>query len=83
MWQSKKNRIRTIIVTSIALIVYVLLSSLMADCVKAQPNDSDDVHHPALFLGNESLPPMCYMEHGKPTGIVIDLICVGPWKFSS
>ncbi len=73
MWQSKKNRIRTIIVTSIALIVYVLLSSLMADCVKAQPNDSDDVHHPALFLGNESLPPMCYMEHGKPTGIVIDL----------
>jgi PAS domain S-box-containing protein len=28
---------------------------------------------PALFLGNESLPPMIYMNRGKPTGIVVDL----------
>ena len=28
---------------------------------------------PALFLGNKALPPMCFMEHGKPRGIVVDL----------
>jgi len=29
---------------------------------------------PALFLGNESLPPMVYLESGHPAGIVVDLM---------
>ena len=28
---------------------------------------------PALFLGNEALPPMCFMEHGQPRGVVVDV----------
>ncbi len=28
---------------------------------------------PALLLGNEALPPMCFLERGKPRGIVVDL----------
>ncbi len=32
-----------------------------------------DRSEPALFLGNEALPPMCFMERGRPRGIVVDL----------
>jgi len=34
---------------------------------------SDKTGPPALFLGNQSLPPMNYLKGGKPTGIVVDL----------
>ncbi|MDS4022053.1 MAG: transporter substrate-binding domain-containing protein [Candidatus Competibacter sp.] len=29
--------------------------------------------HTVLLLGNQSLPPLIYLQHGKPTGLVIDL----------
>jgi len=29
---------------------------------------------PLVFLGNQSLPPMVYIENGKPSGIVVDIV---------
>ena len=33
----------------------------------------DLTNHSLLFLGNETLPPMVYLENDKPVGIVVDL----------
>jgi len=57
-----------------ALIVGALIAWWMVDQAKAQPVRGEAGEHPALFLSNESLPPMNFMKDGKPTGIVIDLV---------
>jgi ABC-type amino acid transport substrate-binding protein len=40
----------------------------------AQSESTGTAPPPALFLGNESLPPMVYLDGGKPAGIVVDLM---------
>jgi PAS domain S-box-containing protein len=60
-------------VAAVALIVGVLISCWMVDQARAQPVGGGGGDRPALFLGNDSLPPMNFMKNGKPTGIVIDL----------
>ena len=57
----------------VALIVGALFAWWMVDRAMAQPAGGENRERPALFLANESLPPMNFMKHGKPTGIVIDL----------
>ena len=57
----------------VALIVGALFAWWMVDQAMAQPAGGENRERPALFLANESLPPMNFMKHGKPTGIVIDL----------
>ena len=59
---------------AVVLIVGVLLAWWMLDQARAQPVGKEAQGRPALFLGNESLPPMNFMKNGKPTGIVIDLV---------
>ncbi|MGD0230314.1 MAG: transporter substrate-binding domain-containing protein [Syntrophorhabdales bacterium] len=61
------------VVASVALIVGVLLAWWMVDQARAQPVGGEAGERPVLFLGNESPPPINFMKHGKPTGIVIDL----------
>jgi PAS domain S-box-containing protein len=61
-------------VASVALIVGALVAWLMVDqAISAQKVYEVAGERPALFLGNESLPPMNFMKDGKPTGIVVDL----------
>lgn len=58
----------------VALIVGALIAWLMVDqAFSAQKVGGEAKERPALFLGNESLPPMNFMKQGKPTGIVVDL----------
>ena len=64
---------RMAVVAPVALIVGALLAWWMVDQAMAQPDGREAGERPALFLANESLPPMNFMKHGKPTGIVIDL----------
>jgi PAS domain S-box-containing protein len=59
--------------TIIAVVVCILLTFWVMDQAVAQPADEAAEHQPALFLGNESLPPMCFMKDDKPAGIVMDI----------
>jgi PAS domain S-box-containing protein len=58
---------------AVALIVGALFAWRVVDRAMAQPAGGENRERPALFLANELLPPMNFMKHGKPTGIVIDL----------
>jgi PAS domain S-box-containing protein len=60
-------RTQTVVV---ALIIGVVLAWWTADQAEALPADGN---RPALFLANDSLPPMNFMKNGEPTGIVVDL----------
>ncbi len=40
---------------------------------QAQPRGAQAEKTPVLFLGNDSLPPISFMQAGKPAGIVVDL----------
>jgi PAS domain S-box-containing protein len=64
---------RMAVVAPVALIVGALLAWWMVDQAMAQPDGREAGERPALFLANESLPPMNFMKHGEPTGIVIGL----------
>jgi PAS domain S-box-containing protein len=55
------------------LILGALLACWMVDLARAQRVGVENGARPALFLANESLPPMNFLRHGKPTGIVVDL----------
>jgi len=57
----------------VALIVGTLLAWWTVDQARAQSVGGEAGGRPVLFLGNDSLPPMNFVKHGKPTGIVIDL----------
>jgi ABC-type amino acid transport substrate-binding protein len=46
---------------------------MVDQAISAQKVGGEAEERPALFLGNESLPPMNFVKHGKPTGIVVDL----------
>ena len=39
----------------------------------ARPADSGAGQGPALFLGNEALPPILFLKDGRPSGVVLDL----------
>jgi ABC-type amino acid transport substrate-binding protein len=56
-----------------ALIVGVLLTCWMASQAEVQTVDEQAAERPALFLANESLPPLNFMKNGRPTGLVVDL----------
>lgn len=57
----------------VALLVVALLASWMVDQAKAKSGGMEAQERPALFVGNESLPPINFIKHGKPSGIVIEL----------
>jgi PAS domain S-box-containing protein len=61
------------VVVAGVLILGALLSWRMVDQGNKKTVGGEAEKGPVLFLGNESLPPMNFMSHGKPTGIVIDL----------
>jgi PAS domain S-box-containing protein len=71
--QTKRTHKWMVNAAAVALIVGVLISWWMVDQARAQPVGGGGGDRPALFLGNDSLPPMNFMKNGKPTGIVIDL----------
>jgi len=71
--QTKGIGMRMAVVAPVALIVGALLALWMVDQAMTQPDGREAGGRPALFLANESLPPMNFMKHGEPTGIVIDL----------
>ena len=73
MGQTKEPACRMAGVAAVALIVGALIAWWMVDQARAQQVGGEAGERPALFLGNESLPPMNFMKDGKPTGIVIDL----------
>ena len=50
-----------------------LLIAGMNGASAARQTASAEAERPVLLLGNQSLPPMIYLKHGVPTGIVIDL----------
>ena len=58
-----------------ALLRALLLALLFlyAEETVAQPTDGA-ARARLLFLGNKALPPMAYLEHGRPKGIVVDLV---------
>jgi len=64
---------RMAVVAPVALIVGALLAWCMVEQAMAQQDGREAGERPALFLANESLPPMNFIKHGEPTGIVIDL----------
>jgi PAS domain S-box-containing protein len=41
--------------------------------LSARAAGAQDRPPPALFLGNAALPPLCFLEHGQPRGLVVDL----------
>jgi PAS domain S-box-containing protein len=49
----------------------ILLIMIVLACCRVNGYGSAD--SPLLFLGNQSLPPMIFMDKGKPAGIVVDL----------
>jgi PAS domain S-box-containing protein len=57
-------------VAVMTLVVGALFAGWMAGEARAQQAGGE---RPALFLGNDSLPPMNFLQHGKETGIVVDL----------
>lgn len=73
MGQTKGICIQAAIVTLLALLVGVLLTRWTAYQAEAHPVGEKAVERPALFLANESLPPLNFMKNGKPTGLVVDL----------
>jgi PAS domain S-box-containing protein len=68
--QTKTIIMRTAVV---AMIAGMLLSWRMVDQAVAQAVGNKSGNRPALFLGNDSLPPMNFLKNGKPTGVVIEL----------
>jgi ABC-type amino acid transport substrate-binding protein len=50
-----------------------LVLSFLAFCV-APAAAAPDSARPALFLGNDSLPPLNFLENGAPQGLVVDLV---------
>jgi ABC-type amino acid transport substrate-binding protein len=73
MDRTKRIGLRMAVLAPVALIVGVLLAWWMIGQAGAQPVGGNAEKHPALFVGNEFLPPMNYVKDGKPAGIVIDL----------
>jgi len=55
----------------VAMFANLFLLCGMVRWVGSQPPTKN---RPALFLGNESLPPINFMKDGKPTGVVVDLV---------
>jgi len=51
--------------------MYILLVMVVLACSRLYGYGSADSS--LLFLGNHSLPPMIFMDHGKPAGVVVDL----------
>ncbi len=75
MGQTKETSLGMAGVTVAALIVGALIAWLTVDQAIGSPKVVGAAEkRPALFLANESLPPMNFMKHGKPTGIVVDLV---------
>jgi PAS domain S-box-containing protein len=74
MGRTKEIGMRMAGVAVVALIVGALIAWLMVDQAISAPKVGGEAgERPALFLGNELLPPMNFMERGKPAGIVVDL----------
>ena len=38
-----------------------------------RPGGARSAQGPALFLGNEALPPIIFMQDGRPAGVIVDL----------
>jgi PAS domain S-box-containing protein len=58
---------------AVMLITGALLAWWIISDARAQSPANDAGKPRVLFLGNESLPPICFMKDGKPTGVAVDL----------
>ena len=61
-----RNRINWLVLT-------VLFFILMPASVLAQ-SEAEKKEEPLLFLGNQNLPPMVYLEDNTPKGVVVDIV---------
>lgn len=60
---------KTAILIILIVIFWISLSNFsFADTVNMESS------HSLVFLGNENLPPMVYVEDGKPKGVVVDIV---------
>jgi len=55
------------------LSILLLISLCPGVRAQAEPSGAEVGKPSVLFLGNDSLPPMNFMQGGKPVGIVVDL----------
>jgi len=54
-------------------ILVVLFFALLPITAFAESDDTESTR-PLVFLGNQNLPPMVYLENGLPKGIVVDIV---------
>jgi len=64
---SHKNRVKWVILT-VLIITLLLPMGVLAESDNTQSMES------LVFLGNQNLPPMVYLENGLPKGIVVDIV---------
>jgi len=55
------------------LLILLLVPMVPGVRAQAAPPGEEAAKRPVLFLGNDALPPMNFMQGGKPAGIVVDL----------
>ena len=58
---------------AVLLCIALLIFWTAGMTAQAQPHGEQAGKPPVLFLGNDSLPPINFMQGGKPAGIVVDL----------
>src|SRR5664280_1556671 len=64
---SHKNRVKWVILT-VLIIMLLLPMGVFAE------SDNTQSTEPLVFLGNQNLPPVVYLENGLPKGIVVDIV---------
>ena len=57
--------------TELSILLLVLVISGVR--AQAEPLGAEAGQRPVVFLGNDSLPPLNFLQGGKPAGIVVDL----------
>jgi len=64
---------RMLCAIALGLLVAAAPNRTFATQALARPADSGIAQRPALFLGNDALPPISFMKDGRPSGVVVDL----------
>lgn len=64
---------RMLCAIALGLLVAASPNRTLASQALARPADTGTAQRPALFLGNDGLPPISFMKDGRPSGVVVDL----------
>ena len=64
---------RMLCAIAFGLLVAASPNRTLASQAVARPADTGTAQRPALFLGNDALPPISFMKDGRPSGVVVDL----------